>query len=69
MGEAHCVELVVGRSDVGAAIPWAAAAVENDVGVFGKRGDAVFEDLEAGFLISGAGVLGAGDVGLGEEDV
>ena len=69
MGEAHRVELVVGGGDVGAASPWAAAAVENDGGVFGKRGDAVFEDLKAAFLIGGARVLGAGNVGFGEEDV
>ena len=69
VGEAHRVELVVGGGDVGAAIPWAAAAVENDGGVFGKRGDAVFEDLKAAFLIGGARVLGAGNVGFGEEDV
>lgn len=69
VGEACGVEEVVGGSDVGAALPWAAAAVEDDGGVFGKGGDAVFENLEASVLIGGTGVLGAGDMGLGEEDV
>jgi hypothetical protein len=63
------VELVVGGGDVGAALPWTAAAVEDDGRVFGKGRDAVFEDLETGILIGGTGVLSAGDVGFGEEDV
>ena len=63
------MEEVPGGSDVGAALPGAAAAVEDDGGVFGQCGDAVFEGLDAGGLVGGAGVLGAGDVGFGEEDV
>lgn len=69
MGEACGVKEIVGGGDVGAALPWAAAAVEDDGGVFGEDCGAVFEDLDTGGLVGGAGVFGAGDVGFGEEDV
>ncbi len=69
VGVAEGTQERVGGGDVGAAAPGAAAAVEDDGGVFGEVGDAVAEGLEAGGLAGGPGVLGAGDVGFGEEDV
>lgn len=69
VGEAEGAEGIVGGLEVGAVVPGAAAAVDNDEFVARKRLHAIAQFREGGGVGGGTEVLGVGDVSLDVEHV
>lgn len=69
MGETHRDQLPVCRPDIGALVPGAASAVDDDGLIPVEPLNAISKFLEARSLSSGAGILRSADVRFGVEDV
>src|ERR1039458_9862086 len=69
VGESQIAQQLERGSDVGAAAPWATAAIEHDEGLPGERRHPVLQLLQARGLRPGPGVFGSRDMSLGKQQV
>jgi hypothetical protein len=68
MGKAQVAETMVCRAHIGAAVPGATTAIEDDEPVFRRRGHRALKQLQPGGLGTWACIDGAGNVRLRKKD-